>query len=138
MYKGPINGTLDKATALATQKWLSLQGFNPGPEDGVWGSNTSKALQRFLNTKGYDVEVDGSLQLLAINEVSSVLCKVFASGNCPSVIKTSKAFQQWLTEEGEDIGGTVDFLCYSFCCGEYEINFCEKGKISTIEIITMI
>ena len=111
MYKGPINGTLDKATALATQKWLSLQGFNPGPEDGVWCSNTSKAFQRLLIAKGYDVDVDGSLQLLAC-EVSAVLSKVkvFAAGSSQSVAKTSKAFQQWLTEEGEDIGGRVDFL----------------------------
>jgi hypothetical protein len=37
----------DKSTVFKTQKKLQELGYNPGPLDGIWGSNTKSALKKF-------------------------------------------------------------------------------------------
>merc|ERR1712167_340667 len=36
-------------TTVALQSWLTKQGYQPGPVDGIWGEQTSKAMQTALN-----------------------------------------------------------------------------------------
>ena len=103
MYKGPVNGTLDMATTLATQKFLSAQGFNSGPEDGKWSPCISMSIQRFLISRGYDdVKVDAALHTAACQLTPGFFRKLH--GVEENYVKTTRAFQQWLKEEGEDIG----------------------------------
>jgi hypothetical protein len=61
-------GALPDITTRAAQLYLTLQGFNPGPVDGIAGSLTRAALQQFQQANGLPVTGladDGTLAALA-------------------------------------------------------------------------
>jgi hypothetical protein len=65
-YKGTINGTFDKASWTALQKYLKANWQLIGPVTGKPGPHTYGAMQRAANASGYfadPVKVDGTMAL---------------------------------------------------------------------------
>ncbi|MDT0318584.1 peptidoglycan-binding domain-containing protein [Streptomyces millisiae] len=58
-YEGPIDGLLGTESWMAYQRYLAHRWGYDGPIDGIVGSGTVSALQRSLVAWGYDGEIDG-------------------------------------------------------------------------------
>lgn len=59
-YTGAIDGIAGSGTITAFQRFLTTSHYNPGAVDGVWGPNTAKAAQRWLAARwGYKSGIDG-------------------------------------------------------------------------------
>jgi len=56
---GAIDGVLGTNSWKAAQRFFNAQGLGAGTVDGDPGTNTIKALQRYLNFFGYGLLVDG-------------------------------------------------------------------------------
>lgn len=59
-YTGAIDGIAGSGTVSAFQRFLNANGHNAGGVDGVWGPATAKAAQRWLAARwGYRSGIDG-------------------------------------------------------------------------------
>ena len=68
-----VSYPLGSPTILALQNRLNQLKYYAGEEDGVAGQKTIKALQRFLNDRGFDLEVDGYLGELTVQAYQTFL-----------------------------------------------------------------
>lgn len=66
-YSGPIDGQLGTASWMAAQELWNHMGLKAGTVDGIVGTNTVKALQRYLNGFGYGLTVDGIAGTKTVN-----------------------------------------------------------------------
>lgn len=58
-YTGLIDGIAGSGTISAFQRFLNASKFNAGDADGIWGPNTAKAAQRWLAARwGYRGAID--------------------------------------------------------------------------------
>lgn len=59
-YTGTIDGIAGTGTVSAFQRFLNASNYNAGGVDGVWGPNTAKAAQRWLAARwSYKAGIDG-------------------------------------------------------------------------------
>jgi hypothetical protein len=62
-YTYDIDGDMQTNSWKGMQKWLHDAGYGYyGPQDGVPGTNTYKAMQRFAAQYGYTGPIDGDMQ----------------------------------------------------------------------------
>lgn len=86
LYTEVIDGSCGYHTSKAVQKFLVSKGFNPGPEDGHFGDMTARAFQQFLAARGFNPgPIDGKMR----------------DGHQGW---SMKACQKWLKSEGYDPG----------------------------------
>jgi peptidoglycan hydrolase-like protein with peptidoglycan-binding domain len=75
-------------TIEACQRWLHCNGQNPGPIDGFFGNQTSKALENFLHNQGPKYE-----PCCHVNNKPFTQCR-----------QSVFALQQWLKDNGQNPG----------------------------------
>lgn len=80
-YSGLIDADIAGMTVKAEQRWLNSRGYDAGPEDGVRGERTIKALQALLYDRGFyrrgryskRVMVDGKWQKRSVKGLQKLM-----------------------------------------------------------------